>query len=190
MAGLGYGKSIYIKRVDGVRYDNLEFWGQKFSGNEYIGRTGGGTEIKALITQSYSIYFNGVDSIASVTFDNDILLYVDNVINKYSENGTDLIVWQTGDAPVTGLFELDLDNRTLNIGYDGTDFKEHYQTHFILQYNNGSELITFLEYTFSEGLPGKTYDAIPAEIQGQYKNKQFPFNQLRSGVRLTSGLKL
>lgn len=172
---------------------NCIFWGQTIDSDSYNSRLVNGNEYEAISSKANSIYFNGVDSVASITYDNDVLYYLDQVIDKYSNDSINLEIWQTGDVAVTGLFQIDLDNRTLKIGFDGTNFKEHYQTHFVGKVTDGSEIITFINYTFSEGLSNKTYDNVTDEIKSLYQGLQWSFpniNNIRGELNLEGSFNL
>jgi len=165
------------------------FWGKTVYSDYYDSRLVNGNEFEAVPSKSNSIYFNGVDSVASITFSNDVLMYVTNVIDKYSEDGIELLTWQTGDIDVSGLFEIDTDNRTLNIMFDGTNYKEGYQTYFALQRNNDGENETFLSFSFSEGLEGKSYAIETDEKIAEWENYINPWSILKLESRTGLSIK-
>lgn len=180
----------------GARNNNIPclidclFWGQTVDSDSYNSRLVNDNEYEAVPSKANSIYFNGTTSKASITFSNDVLMYLDQVVDKYSNDGLILEVWQTGDVAVSGLFQIDIENRTLEIGFDGTTFKEHYQTHFIGKYYNEIDYVTFIDYTFSEGLENKCYDATPIQIIELYKDRLFPFGGVKQNIGLPQNLRV
>ena len=108
-------------------------------------------KVKGTIIDNYCIYLNGTTSKASTTFTNDILYYLDNLTILYSEDGVILKTWETGDISVQGLLQIDLENRTLTIGFDGTNYKEMFLIGVVCEYNNSVELIKWFDITTSSG---------------------------------------
>lgn len=77
-------------------------------------------EDSALLVNSNSIYFDGT-AYAEKVFTSDILQGA-NISIEYSLNGTTKLLWETGDAAVSGLLEIDLTNRKLTVGKNGVTY--------------------------------------------------------------------
>lgn len=74
----------------------------------------------ATFTKSNCIYFDGT-AYAEKIFTSDILQGA-NILIEYSLNGTTKLILETGDVAVSGLLGIDLANRILTVGKNGTDF--------------------------------------------------------------------
>jgi hypothetical protein len=180
--GLGLGNttiSIGRNRLGSLRpyMDNLVFEGNTIVGGLYLDKD----RVRANDAQLLStcIYLNGVDAKAEITYTGNILYYLDRLTIIYSVDGINQLLWETGDANVVGLFQIDFDNNKLVFGFDGTNYKEMYLTSVICQYNNQIEYLTWNDYTLS--LSNNSIDYDRAGIDLEYTDKLFPdFAEIRN----------
>jgi hypothetical protein len=135
---------------------NLVFQSKEIQGNLFLDKD----RVRAndALILSKCIYLNGIDAKITKTFTNDILYYLDKLTIVYSTNGTTRSTWVTGNAVISGLFQIDLANKTISIGFDGTAYKAMWVSHVIFECNEYSILIPFGDFTFSSGDATKDYN--------------------------------
>lgn len=104
----------------------------------------------AQLVQSNCVYFNGT-SFAEKTFTSDIL-YDANISIEYSIDGTTKLIWETGDVVVTGLVSIDLSNRKLTIGKNGSNYFTGWVSRLLI--NNE------IEWTLSSGSITNEYNRL------------------------------
>jgi hypothetical protein len=173
---IGYYDTKFEPVLNNLCFTNLVFQSNEIQGNFLLDKD----RVRAndALFLSKCVYLNGTTAKITKTFTNDILYYLDKITIVYSTNGTTRSTWVTGNAAITGLVQIDLANRTISIGFDGTNYKAMWVSHIIMEYNNGVELIPWSEFTLSSGDETKDYNRTLNE--GEWVDRLFPFNIVKN----------
>lgn len=142
--------------------------------NTFSNKVSGGNP--ATLVNSNAAYFNGTSSKIVCTYTNDILYYLDRLQIYYSLNGTTALLWKTGDAAVSGLFQIDLANKTLTLGYNGTNYFTGWIWIANPQYLNGVDYIDIQHFTFASGLT--TQEENRSVTESEWVDVQYPFGDV------------
>lgn len=155
--------------------ESLLFWLDYFDtyNNIAINQVEGGTN--AIMT-SNCVYFNGTSGKTEVTFVNDVLIYVDRIVIGYSTSGIIKQTFTTGNSTVSGLYKIDIPNKKLLVGTDGTNFFRGWIDRVQLQYYDGYEYIDIMDFTLSSG--SNLYEYNRTINETEWVEQQYPFGNI------------